>query len=369
MSKKTKKATRNAAYILFLIVFTLITLEVILRIYNPIPVRIKGENIILPANQTVYYRNKKITKLEPEIKISYNSIGFLGPEKPPDYDSSLSIFTVGGSTTACWGLPAEQSWPLLLSAELSKIFNNVWLNNAGIVGHSSYGHQLLLNEHVLQHKPKIIIFLTGINDVDRKDITVHDFSAPRSFKQRVLHQSELLNLAAAYLRSKKAVANGLGIDPVDFNQKRTDTLSQSEDSIRHALQLQQPLTRAYERRVSLLVQTCLRNNIKPVLITQPMLCGMGTDSTTGMNLQQVRIVRGMNGEMWNRKLQLYNEALKKVAMENNLLCIDLANLLPRNSVYYFDFVHQTRQGTQKITELIIPYIVQYISSEFPAYSK
>jgi len=369
MNKKVKKALRIFRYCFFLVIFTIIALEIILRIYNPFPSRVKGNKIILPANQTVYYKNNKITKLDKEVKITYNSLGFTGPEKPRNYDSSLSIFTVGGSTTAGWGLPERQSWPFLLSGELSKTFENVWLNNAGIVGHSSYGHILLLNEHLVKHRPKVIIFLTGINDIDRQDITLHDFSSPRSFKQWLVQHSEILSIAVAYLRSKKAIVNGLGIDPLDFNQKKNDTLFFTQDTLQKIAAAQIPLVKAYEQRMRSLIDTCLRNNIRPVLMTQPLLCGIGKDSITGMNLEHVRIARGMNGEMWNRKLNLYNEVTRRLAKEYNILCIDLANLLPRNSLYYFDFVHQTNQGAQKITELITPQLTAYLTSEFPGYLK
>ena len=40
----------------------------------------------------------------------------------------------------------------------------VWLNNAGLDGHSTFGHEILLRSHIIKLKPDMIIFLTGIND-------------------------------------------------------------------------------------------------------------------------------------------------------------------------------------------------------------
>lgn len=366
---KAKKTIRKLAYALFLVVFTIIALEIILRIYNPFPVRVKGNKIVLPANQTLIFKNDNISKLDKKISVTYNSLGFQGPEKPANYDSCLSIITMGGSTTACWYISSNKTWPTLLSQSLSKSFSNIWLNNAGVEGQSSYGHVYMLKDHVLKHKPKVIIFLTGINDVDRSDIGTHDSSAAHSLKQFIFQNSEILNICFAYLRNKEAIKHGLLTRSVDFAIRKNDTLRLSDDTISKALQAQQVLVAGYEQRMRSLVDTCLHYNIRPVLLTQPLLCGVGIDSASGMDLELVRIVRGMNGKLWKQKLDLYNDAIKRVAAEKNIPCIDLAAIFPRNSKYYFDFVHHTNEGTGKMAELIAPYIAQYLAREFPQYRR
>jgi lysophospholipase L1-like esterase len=360
---------RKLGYIVFLLLFTFIALEVILRIYNPFSYRIKGDKVVLPANQVYYYKNDKIGLLDKEIRVQYNSLGLQGPEKPADYDSCLSIVTVGGSTTACMYISTPGTWPSLLSNRLSASFNRVWLNNAGRDGHSSFGHMFMLRDHLLKLKPKVIVFLTGINDVDRTDLGIHEDSSARSFKQFAMRNSEVLNIVVAYLRNRKAISLGLLSEFADFRVKKNDTLSLSEDTIQKALQLQRPMVQGYERRMRALVDTCIAHGIKPVLVTQPMLCGVGIDSATGMNIGKVRIVPGVNGELWSRKLELYNETLKRLAKEYNLLCIDLAAMMPKSTLYYYDYVHYTNRGAQKVAELITPELTDYLLKEFPAFAK
>ena len=362
-----KKRLRALSYILFLLLFTFLAAEMLLRIYNPFPSRIKGDKVILPANQTYYYHNKKVSSLDKEIRIRYNSLGFQGPEKPANYDSCLSIVTVGGSTTACMYISTENTWPTLLSNRLSNSFSNVWLNNAGRDGHSSFGHMFMLRDHLLKLHPKVIIFLTGINDVDRTDLSAHEDSVSRSFRQFALRNSEVLNVVVAYLRNNKAISLGLLSEFADFKVKKFDMLTLSEDTIRHALKLQQPLVNGYERRMRALIDTCLRNNIKPVLVTQPILCGNITDRLSGLDLARVKIVPGMNGELWSRKLDMYNAVVKRLAQEYGLLCIDLAAMLPKSTKYYYDFVHYNNAGTHKIVELMAPQLEAYLKNEFSKY--
>lgn len=370
MGNRGRKALRKTGYILFLLLFTFLALEILLRIYNPFPSRIKGEQIILPTNQVYYFRNNiDIESIDKEVRVQYNSLGFQGPEKPANFDSCLSMVTVGGSTTACMYISTEKTWPTLLGNQLSTSFRNVWLNNAGKDGHSSFGHMFMLRDHLIPLKPKLIIFLTGINDVDRTDLAVHEDKRPRSLARFVLRHSEVANIVVAFLRNRKAISKGLIREIRDFKTKNNDTLQLSEDTMQLALKYQQPMVQAYERRMRAVIDTCLAHNIKPVLLTQPLLTGGGIDTLSGMNLDKVRIVRGINGELWARKLDLYNHALKRLAKERSLLCIDLAAMLPKSTRYYYDFVHYTNAGTQKIVELITPELEAYLQREFPAYRK
>ena len=159
ISATARKVFRTIRYVIFLLVFTFLALEIILRIYNPFPTRIKGDRIILPANQTLHNDNDMFPSLDKRITTVYNSLGLQGPEKPAGYDSCLSIVTMGGSTTACLYISTPNTWPSLLLNQLRGSFNNVWLNNGGQLGQSSFGHMFMLREHILKLKPKVIIFL------------------------------------------------------------------------------------------------------------------------------------------------------------------------------------------------------------------
>ena len=156
-------------YTFYLVAVIVLLLEMVLRIYHPFPNRIKNGRIYLTANRTFYQSNLsvKIPGLDSEIKTHFNSLGFRGPEKLSDYDSSISIIAIGGSTTFCLYLTEGKTWPDLLAKTLGSEFDKVWLNNAGINGHSTFGHQILLEDHIIPLKPKLVIFMIGINDLGR----------------------------------------------------------------------------------------------------------------------------------------------------------------------------------------------------------
>ena len=356
-------------YVLFLLVIMVIALEIILRIYHPLQTRIKGGKIILPASQTITYKNSEIPVLDKEITIRYNSLGLRGPEKPVDYKEYLSVITIGGSTTACWNISEDKTWPSLLYAELGRSFKNVWLNNAGVSGHSSYGHLFMLKDHILKLRPKVIIFLIGINDIDRTDIDEHETNSIRTVRQFVLKYSETCNLVLAILRNKRAIKHGLTNSYIDLTYKKYDSLVISKAKMNDELKKQEPLVMNYRERVRKLIDTCIKSDIYPILLTQPVLFGDVIDSVSKVNLGNIKQSEGVNGTLYDKKITAYNDVLKQLSVEYNIPCIDLASMLPKNSRYYFDFVHYTNDGTQKIAELISPQISSCLSEKFPEYRR
>ena len=62
-------------------------------------------------------------------------------------------------------LSDEKTWTARLGSRLKDYFGPVWINNAGLDGHSTYGHIVLLEDHVAKLHPKVVFFLVGANDV------------------------------------------------------------------------------------------------------------------------------------------------------------------------------------------------------------
>src|SRR5277367_5478933 len=137
-----RKVIRKVLYVIYFLFFIFAALEIFLRIYNPFHFRIKGDKIILPVSQVTTIRNNINPKLDSVIINTRNKLGFRGPEMPENFKNYLSIITVGGSTTECKFLNDDKTWPYLTGKILENYFRNIWLNNAGLDGHSTYGHQI-----------------------------------------------------------------------------------------------------------------------------------------------------------------------------------------------------------------------------------
>lgn len=52
----------------------------------------------------------------------------------------MTIISVGGSTTECFYISDDKTWTHILGMKLKSVFTRVWINNAGLDGHSTFGH-------------------------------------------------------------------------------------------------------------------------------------------------------------------------------------------------------------------------------------
>ena len=111
---------KNLLVLLISLVLVLGICELILRVYNPLGFRIKGNKIILPINKKeIIHHEHGLGKLDKVVVQQRNSLGFRGPEPPADFSRDLTIVTVGGSTTECFDLAEDQHLAPRLGRELA----------------------------------------------------------------------------------------------------------------------------------------------------------------------------------------------------------------------------------------------------------
>jgi len=347
--------------IVFNLLLLLVLMEFALHIYNPFPATVKGERIILRANYETLTINKVNPKLPPEILVSKNAIGFRGPN--PDADAEYKIIAVGGSTTECIESPDTSTWPYVLGEKLGQNFKNIWVNNAGLSGHSTFGHIILMEDYILKLKPDAVIFLVGVNDVGR-DIP-DNFSLYNDFQQTTLHKikeflykSELISVSTNIYRFINAKRAQLVCD-LDFDITKTDTLLLDPLKYQELIQRNKAYLIGYEQRLIKLMDLCIENGITPVLVTQPALYGDSIDPATQVDLSKVKVGEYNGKTLWEC-LELYNNITRKVSSAKNIPLIDLAHLLPKNSDYFTDYVHYTPLGNQLISDIMKPVLADVI---------
>jgi len=329
--------------------------EGILRLYNPIPFRVKGDKIILPVNKKYVIHNTTIKPLDTLIIHTKNSLGFRGPEKPDNFDSCLSLIAVGGSTTECYYLSDGKEWVSRLGKKLAAQYDNIWVNNAGLDGQSTFGHYILLTDYLIHIHPDFILYLVGCNDVGREDLSYYDRDKMQgeylSFKNFFTKNSELIALLVNISRGWRAQQRNMAhIQNMDLTKKghaRLDTLFLKKELLRH-----EPLAAAYKERLTRLVRKTKEGNIRPILVTQPCLVGKGTDDITGVNLETVQLMSDAGGIVYWSVLEKYNDATRQVAEQENAVLIDLARAMPKSTKYFYDAIHFTNEGAEKVSEIL-----------------
>ena len=358
---------KNLKALLFGLTIALILCEIVLRIYNPFATYTKQGKLMLPANQKTVFENKWISQLDKQIYYSRNSLGFRGME-PTDSISKLnSIICIGGSTTECRFLSDCDTWPTLLGEELKDSIPNLWINNAGIDGHSTFGHLHLLKEYVLKLKPKYVLFLTGVNDVETEkpesfdlmnDNRIHYTSFKQFFKS-VLNKTEIGSTVFQLYSIRLAYKKGLIHKEVDFKNLADTTLSTAY--INEQVLKQKTFLSGYQTRLQEIITLCKANGIHPVLLTQPSLYGAFIDSSTGtkMDLKYYSADDHIkNNILQEEVLEQYNDVIR--SFQNQTSVIDLSKLMPKNTVYYYDFIHFNKKGAAKVAELLSPELKKMI---------
>jgi lysophospholipase L1-like esterase len=260
-------------------------LEIALRVHNPLTTTVRGDTIVLPVNQQFTIENPSEPGLDRVVVQTRNGLGLRGPDVPANFASRLSIVAVGGSTTECAQLADDRTWPAVMAADLAATRPDVWVNNAGLAGHSTFGHLVLLRAQLAKLHPKVALFLAGINDVGMGEQEPPDATPRRRWRALTTH-SELahtvLTLARAWLgREMRYDLDG----SFTLSGMPHRTMSDAEMAAviaNHAAALD-----AYRARLVAIVTEARRQKIVPVLATQPLLFGPAIDPATGINLATV----------------------------------------------------------------------------------
>ena len=61
---------------------------------------------------------------------------------------------------------------------------------------------------------------------------------------------------------------------------------------------------------------------------------------------------GLPGLLQWRVLELYNDVTREVAAAHGLNLIDLAQLVPKDSSLFFDWIHYSNLGAEVVAELV-----------------
>lgn len=345
-------------------VLVFLLLEVALRIYNPIPFRVRGDEVVLPIKQVYRFTNGATRKLEPTTVHTKNSLGFRGPDLPADFSSRLTIVALGGSTTEGLFLSDGRTWPEQLSVRLAETFPDVWVNNAGMDGQTTFGHIVLLRSVVARLRPTLAVFLIGLNDLGHTaantfdDGLVPQNSGLRRLANAAAEWSDVVNVTWNLTRAARARNRGLGHSEVDLRKAvhlvlPDEAMAETEATYRAVLP-------GYADRLRQIADLARATGIEPVWLTQPALYGDAVDPTTGVDLTYVQVNGRGNGHLEWRLLENQNAVTRQVATEKGVFLVDLAAEMPKDSRYYYDFVHFTNDGAAHVAEIVAGHLIPHV---------
>jgi lysophospholipase L1-like esterase len=365
---------KNILSILIGISISFVLFEGLLRIFQPIEYRVKGNKIKLPKDKKYHFINDKTDQLDKVISTSWNHMGFRGEMPPKNFSEYLTIIAIGGSTTECTVISDGKTWCDLLAGKIKEKFRPVWLGNGGLNGMSTYGHIISMEDYIIKIKPKVALFLVGANDIGLRTYRAEDldhFKKPdtgwlASSWEKLMNQSEVLGYAINFYRYSKAKRMGLVYPILDFpHLKQVDVSPEQEQGVLR--EHQEKYLKPYAQRLRKLIELCRENGIEPVFITQPAVFGDLIDPATGTDLGKVEFW-AWNGKVLWEILELYNGVLRDICRQQHVYVVDLAREMPKSTEYFCDSYHFTNAGCQRVAEIISRHLSEFLIEKYPQYA-
>jgi lysophospholipase L1-like esterase len=346
--------------------------ELVLRARNPFGFRMRGNTLVLPANKVYDIRadpRSRSDQLDAHVIHTKNSLGFRGPEPPADFADRLTLVAVGGSTTECFYLSDGRTWPERLGARLQPEFRRVWVDNAGLDGHSTFGHLLLTRQALVRLHPKVTLYLIGLNDMFADEPRGFDRMAQNRWAAVADHSELAATLLNLYRWSRTQRFEDLGAMPKPVALRDRPIHPAPPDVAERLWKEQDRRLDAFRDRLDQLVALNRENGIEPVLITQPTLLG-GVDARSGIDTRpmEVELWGKLDGALAWRLLERYNDVTRQVGRERGVLTVDLARALPKDSTFFYDFFHFTNEGADRVAAIVHDALAPWLAARYRSFS-
>ena len=367
---------------IYAIYLSLFVAELLARVFIPAP----ASPALWPPG------SKWVIKIDPAAyagvsgikKFTVNEVGLRGPSLPQQNGVyKYKIVAVGGSTTVCAKLDDSEEWPHLLMQALNRQQNHppVWVANAGVSGHTTVHHLMLLKTLPILAKVDMLILLIGLNDLS---VTLAYEGAPTQadleaeaerFRELVVRGGEAYTfplcrrLRLVQLKRSALASIRLMFKPLSWQREKVEDFRKLRASspvvplpdLRIGL-------REYRGRVLALAEQCRVLAVRCLFLTQPSIWRRDLSSQ-----EQALVWGGPVGRWGNHKgyasiedlasaLSTYNRTLLDVCHENRLECYDLASVIPQDVSAFYDDSHYNENGARIVAKHLADYFLARESS-------
>lgn len=315
---------------------------------------------------------KTMPGISGKIEFTINRLGIRGPEfHEGAYDRK--ILCVGGSTTECLYVTNEQSWPWALMKKLNDQYEaETYVGNAGISGHFTRNHEYLIQNYAFIEKFDHVVLMIGINDMGRlmRDDYEHQVETfvPRTLKEDYATKGKpyykrwflYKYFMAGRLTADRATViqdeEGLWLENMREERRRAAAM-ETQDEV--PAELSKALER-YERDILNIVKACRARGLGMTFITQPTIYSETmTDEAHRLLSQQTDDGRVFSHRALKEMMDAYNQRLLAVCARENIDCLDLASMLPKDTTVFYDDCHFNMTGCDLVSDAIAKHFAKF----------
>jgi lysophospholipase L1-like esterase len=305
-------------------------------------------------------------------RIETDADGFIKPSRihaTPD----LTIVFLGGSTTECMYVDAENRFPYLAGRLLEqKTGLKVNSLNGGKAGDNVSHINVALMAKVVPLKPDYVVLMEGVNDMgllQREGTYWVEWDT--TFNHLLHHElsfegigTDLRNLLIPRTYEAFRVASqniGFRLHGVKL---ANDAHAATPVPPRKASALADNLA-AYRSAVTQFVVTAKAWGIKPILMTQLLQGDAGPQGNLadGNYLDPaVLATQGLTAQSTKQQHELYNAVIRDVARIESVPLIDLDATVPADASTVYDGMHLHDTGSRRVAEVIAGQFAEFVAS-------
>jgi len=266
----------------------------------------------------------------------------------------IDILTVGGSATDQRAITEGATWQDILRREFSNRGKTVNIANGGVDGQSTYGHIKNFDwwfPGLPNLKAKYFLFYIGANDFYKGPDSEYDnlFDVPDStylsIKRHIKERSALYYLFRTTRGILQAKASGLEHQKVDF---RALEWVETPRATNHG-ELMSARLQSYSNRIRALNGKVAQSGGIPIYVTQPIRKYKRLNGKL-VGVAQTRLYGGVeiNGVDTYLMMQLLHKRTMEGCRDSGGICINLADEIEFDDDDFYDFLHNTPKGAEKI---------------------
>ena len=264
--------------------------------------------------------------------------------------SGIDVLTMGGSTTNQLYIDDKQTWQARLADGFRRAANPKVIVDASIDGQSTRGHIAVFERWfplVPRLRARFVLAYVGINDMYVEDSTQWDAMESPGLSRRV--RQLLLNNSAFYglFRTARGAIRARQVKLIHGASPYTGVTwerAHAVDAANPGAAELAPRLQAYRARLQMLMGKIRRFGARPVIVTQPLASYRIHDGW-------VWGTRGKDGSVGTggyHKITAFNQAAMAVCRAEGAVCIDLGRELLFKDGDFYDRLHNTPRGAQKI---------------------
>lgn len=284
------------------------------------------------------------------IVIQINKYGFRGNDfSTPKKPNTFRIFAIGESSTFGWkGVNSHmQAWPAQLEKKLQTAHptKKIEIINAGVPGYTSVEQRVNYMLRISQLEPDALLIYHGNNDID--------WSWVPNIKTNLIYQREVIAPADTSTLNKALELSYVYMEIRSIIARLSNAYTNSE---KH----EQPdfiAIQMLKNNLRGLKNDGYRDGVKVAIATfahalnEQGKAGQFSDDEIELGVPSIgRWFQHLSIQGARKSYPAYNNMVRHLAKEENILLNDLTGQIPKTPEYHTDWCHLTAKGHEAIAQ-------------------